>query len=140
MSRDRDPNHLHPDIRSLYDQLLAWSVTQGLDVRPIAIWGSPIEQDALYAQGRTTPGKIVTYDQCSTSKHCFCLPDGTPASKAFDLGLFSPQGLYISSGNNQGYYLLGQQWLNMASANPDLELVWGGEWKTLKDVDHFQIA
>lgn len=139
-NRDRNPDHLHPDIKPLYDQLLAWAASQGINVKPIGIWGDPKAQDTLYALGRTVPGKIVTYDKGSTSKHCFCLPDGSPASKAFDLGLFSPEWAYISSGNNEGYYRLGQQWLNMGSSNPDLQLVWGGEWKTLRDVDHFQIG
>lgn len=139
-NRDRDPDHLHPDIRPLYDQLLAWAASQGINVKPIGIWGDPKAQDTLYALGRTVPGKIVTYDKGSTSKHCFCLLDGTPASKAFDLGIFGKNGLYVQSGNDTRYTALGMEWEDMAREYPDLGLIWGGVWKSLRDVDHFQIS
>lgn len=138
-TRDRDPNHLHPDIRPLYDQLIAWATDNALTVKPIAIWGSPEVQDALYAQGRTAPGKIVTFESGNNSKHCFML-NGLPASKAFDLGVFDENGVYCPNGNDSRYTALGTQWEAMALANHGLGLVWGGIWKTLKDCDHFEIA
>ncbi len=42
------------------------------------------EQDALYAQGRTTVGKIVTWTK--HSRHSKTL-DGKPASQAFDIAI-----------------------------------------------------
>lgn len=140
MSRDRNPDHLHPDIKPLYNELMVWALTNGINVKPIAVWGSPQDQDALYAQGRTTPGKIVTYEAGSASKHCFCLPDGAPASKAFDLGVFENGGAYVRYGDDPRYLALGAQWKAMALEYPDLGLVYGGDWKHPHDTDHFQIA
>lgn len=139
MSRDRNLNHLHPDIKPLYNELLAWALARGIDARLITVWGSPAEQDALYAQGRTVPGEIVTDESGSNSKHCFCLPDGTPAAKAFDLGVFNA-GVYITNGNDQRYLDLGARWQVMAVEYSDLGLLWGGVWIHLHDTDHFQIA
>lgn len=55
-----------------------------IDVMIICTWRSNTEQDALYAQGRTKPGKIVTRAKGGQSSHNFML-NGVPASLAFDV-------------------------------------------------------
>src|SRR5574343_1544593 len=49
------------------------------------VYRSNEEQDALYAQGRTTKGKIVTNAKAGQSKHNF------KPSKAFDIGFITLQ-------------------------------------------------
>lgn len=46
---------------------------------------SDAEQAALYAQGRTAPGPIVTNAKPGHSKHNIKGADGRPASEAFDI-------------------------------------------------------
>lgn len=72
------------------------------------------EQDSLFAQGRTTPGKIVTNAKGGESAHNFGL--------AVDF--------YAGSWDPPKYWLLGK----MANARG---LVWGGDW-THPDRPHVQ--
>lgn len=43
------------------------------------------EQAALYAQGRTTPGRIVTNAKAGKSYHNRVSAQGSPAAEAFDI-------------------------------------------------------
>ena len=88
-------------------------VTQGL--RTVA------EQNALYAQGRTAPGKIVTNARGSQSNHT--------TGKAVDFA-FVVNG-EISWDENL-YQKLGA-WAATVG------LHWGGNWKTIKDKPHVEI-
>lgn len=45
------------------------------------------EQNRLYAQGRTTPGRIVTNAKAGQSAHNAKTPQGKPAAKAYDVAL-----------------------------------------------------
>jgi peptidoglycan L-alanyl-D-glutamate endopeptidase CwlK len=79
---------------------------------------TPEEQAALYAQGRTTPGKIVTWAQHSRHE------DG----EAFDIVILKngkPDWSDLDSYRRAG--ILGES----------VGLVWGGRWKT-PDYPHFQ--
>lgn len=140
---DRNIQDLHPDLQPLCVALLGSAKAAGIDARIIFTWRTTAEQDALYAQGRTTPGKIVTtltgIPGPHQSKHCFTI-DGKPASKAFDAAVFEADDTYVSSGSDPRYAAMGHIWNDMAAQYPDLGLVYGGDWKTFKDSDHFQIA
>lgn len=43
------------------------------------------EQNRLYAQGRTTPGRVVTNAKAGQSAHNAVTPQGAPAAEAFDI-------------------------------------------------------
>lgn len=83
------------------------------------------QQAALYAQGRTTPGKIVTYAKVSNHQpktdgfgyavDCAFLVDGKPS---WDDKL--PWRLYGEAAKSQG-------------------LIWGGDWKRLVDRPHIEM-
>lgn len=75
---------LHPEVRAMCDQFLTECEHAGLDVLITCTWRSNTEQDALYAQGRTKPGRIVTRAKGGQSSHNFML-NGVPASLAFDV-------------------------------------------------------
>ena len=80
----RSLEHLHPALRQMVEEFLRECEAQGLDVLITCTWRSGIEQDQLYAQGRTKPGRIVTRARAGQSKHNNML-DGEPASLAFDV-------------------------------------------------------
>jgi len=92
----------------------------GLDVRVIQGTRTYAEQDALYAQGRTTPGSRVTNSSGGYSFHNFGV--------AFDVGLFSGRA-YIEGGS--GY-------INVGHLGERIGLEWGGRWRRFQDMPHFQ--
>lgn len=130
---DRDPSHLHPGLQPLCQQWLDRCAQQQIKAEIIFTWRSIAEQDALYAQGRTAPGKIVTNAKGGQSKHNFTLPDGTPASKAFDFVILNPDG--TANWNPQS-----PLWQAAVAIGKQIGLVWGGDWHSIKDYDHFEIA
>ena len=98
---------------------IAILVTQDLRTRE--------EQDTLYAKGRTVPplGKqfIVTNAKGGQSYHNFGL--------AFDTVVLDSVG---KADWNTGH----PSWARSAAIGKSLGLEWGGDWKTFKDVPHFQ--
>jgi peptidoglycan LD-endopeptidase CwlK len=79
------------------------------------------EQDALYAQGRTTAGPKVTNARGGYSNHNFGI--------AFDVGVFEG-GRYL--GESPKYKAVGV-------LGSELGLEWGGNWKTIVDQPHYQL-
>ena len=89
---------------------------------------SPEEQARLYAQGRTTPGQIVTWTLESYHNH-------TPAL-AFDFCPWTP-GTGLDWDNLQMFNQIGYAMLYVGrSWGWDVE--WGGLWKNV-DRPHFQL-
>ena len=80
------------------------------------------EQDALYAQGRTAPGPIVTDASAGYSNHNFGI--------AFDIGIFNG-GVYLA--DSPLYTKVGT--LGRAQGRE-----WGGEWIVFTDEPHFQLS
>lgn len=79
------------------------------------------EQDALYAQGRTAHGSIVTNAKAGQSWHNYGI--------AFDIGLFNG-ATYL--GDSPLYKTLGP-------VGEALGLEWGGSWSSIVDMPHYQL-
>lgn len=75
---------LHPDLIPLCKQFLSDCKSAGVNILITCTYRSNDEQNALYAQGRTKSGKIVTYAKGGQSEHNYTI-DGKPRSKAFDI-------------------------------------------------------
>jgi peptidoglycan L-alanyl-D-glutamate endopeptidase CwlK len=127
MSRSLD--ELHPEVRRMFDAFAASCFAESLDILVTCTWRSPAEQDRLYAQGRTTPGKIVTNARAGQSSHNFTL-NGKPASLAFDIVPLDG-GKPIWAVSNPVWQRLGQ--LGTAAG-----LEWAGNWKRFREFPHFQ--
>lgn len=69
----RSIDDLHPRVRSLAQKFEEACYVQGVDVLIYCTLRSPAEQEALYAQGRTKPGKIVTNARAGESYHNYGL-------------------------------------------------------------------
>jgi peptidoglycan LD-endopeptidase CwlK len=65
----RNLNDLVPEVRPLVDAFLAAGSAAGIDILVTCTLRTNAEQEALYAQGRTTPGPIVTNAKPGTSAH-----------------------------------------------------------------------
>lgn len=120
----RDITLCHPRLQALAAKLVEECGKQGLIIKIGETYRTVAEQDALYAQGRTTPGNIVTNAPGSTysSYHQW----GT----AFDFFRNDGQGAYNESGD----------FFNKVGAiGVSLGLEWGGNWKSPVDKPHFQL-
>jgi peptidoglycan L-alanyl-D-glutamate endopeptidase CwlK len=119
------------DLRATYTvALLAWvarpelarlglpMVTQG--------YRSPAEQNALYEQGRTKPGLVVTYKRGGESKHNL-----VPA-RALDVAFMLSNGQVSWSAE-----LLAKFAGLMKEASKVVH--WGGDWPGFKDRPHFEV-
>src|ERR1700750_2571387 len=84
------------------------------------------EQDALYAQGRTAPGHIVTNAKAGQSMHNYGL--------AVDVVPYLSDQTGALNWNPST-----PQYQAMVAAMKAQGLVWGGDWIHFKDEDHFQM-
>lgn len=120
LTPDRNPDHLHPDARMAWLRLAEAALALG---RPIFLtegYRSGARQDALYAQGRTVPGKIVTAARAGQSWHQtrravdFAFQHGSP---------FAPE----------------HPWEHIGQMAELLGFEWGGRWKR-PDRPHLQFT
>ena len=109
--------HVRPYARALYFK----ARDNGIAINIISGTRTHAEQDALYAQGRTTGGEIVTNARGGYSNHNFGI--------AFDIGVFSGNRYLPESPLYKAVGALGME----------LGLEWGGNWKTIVDQPHFQL-
>lgn len=120
----RDTSVLHPDLQDLITKLKKKCEAEGLKIGIGECFRSVAEQDALYAQGRTTTGSIVTNVKGSTysSMHQWYV--------AFDFYRNDGKGAYY---NNDGFFD------KVGKIGQSLGLEWGGGWKSPVDKPHFQL-
>lgn len=106
----------------------------GLDVLVTCTHRSNAEQLALYEQGRTSPGRIVTNAKPGQSTHNFTVY-GKPASLAFDIvPLAHGKPMWGTSGEDM------KTWQRVASIAKARGLAWAGDWHgNLHEVAHFQL-
>jgi peptidoglycan L-alanyl-D-glutamate endopeptidase CwlK len=112
---------LLPEVRPLARALVHKASALGIQIRVISGFRTYEEQAALYAQGRTTPGRVITNARPGYSNHNFGI--------AFDVGVF------------EGSRYLGEspKYKAVGALGMDIGLEWGGSWKTLVDEPHFQL-
>ncbi|WP_316803917.1 M15 family metallopeptidase [Pedobacter nototheniae] len=93
----------------------------GIQLRIVQALRTIAEQNALYNQGRTTPGAIVTKAKGGTSYHNYAL--------AMDV-------VMIEKGQAV-WTILPKE---VVKIGEDLGFEWGGTWKGFKDYPHFQMT
>ena len=112
---------LLPQVQPMARALVQKAAASGITIRIISGLRTYAEQDALYAQGRTAPGKVVTNARGGYSNHNFGI--------AFDIGVFEGNRYLADSPKYKAVGALGV----------DLGLEWGGNWKTIVDQPHYQL-
>ena len=100
----------------------------GVKVEVISGLRSWAAQAALFAQGRTKPGRIVTKARPGSSWHNYGL--------AIDLGLFS-NGVYLDEAEPKRADRLYQEIGTIASR---MDVEWAGNWKSFPEGPHFQVT
>lgn len=113
---------VHPELAKRVVAVIEALMNRGIEVRVVQGLRTYAEQDALYAQGRTKPGKRVTNARGGYSNHNFGL--------AVDLCPFKdgePQW-----DDDAAFNAIGQEAKRQA-------LEWGGDWTKLVDKPHIQL-
>lgn len=98
-------------MRRLAAEGLTFKVTSGARTQA--------QQDALYAKGRTHPGRKVTWTR--RSRHI--------GGNAIDITLFSGKNPVWESKHYDTAGRIGKE----------LGLVWGGDWRRTTDKPHFEL-
>lgn len=124
---------LHPSIRNKVLETYLntnMKLPNGIRLRIAQGVRSVAEQDALYAQGRTTKGKIVTNAKGNTSWHNWGL--------AVDIVI-----LYDLDGNGSfetASWDENKHWIMVVNEFKKAGFAWGGDFRTFKDSPHFEMT
>lgn len=127
----RDIRDLCPELQCLFHKFAERLKELEVEFIVTCTYRSKIEQDALYAQGRTKPGKIVTNARGGQSKHNMVDDKNNPASRAFDI-------VPLINGKPD-WNIKNESWAVAARVGDGLGLEWGGSWIHSKDFPHFQL-
>lgn len=116
----RSLEDLHPIVADKARQLIELAKAEGIEILVTSTLRTFEEQAELYAIGRTKPGKKVTNAKPGESWHNFAL--------AFDVvPLVNGKAVWDSP-----------FWRRIAELGKQVGLVWGGDFKSLKDKPHFE--
>lgn len=125
---------LHPDLQNKIAKLIALCNTNGITIGISECLRTVDEQNALYAKGRTTSGSIVT--NCKGTDYKSMHQWGV----AFDFYLnMDVDGDGDIDGNDKWNTSTGL-FEKVGSLGKSIGLMWGGDFKSFKDLCHFQLA
>lgn len=117
---------LQPKAQLLARRMLSTLRDSGINARIISGTRTYAEQNALFAKGRDgNAGPIVTRARGGQSNHNFGI--------AWDIGVFDAKGKYLAESSD--YAKAGE----IISKAKIVGLEWGGNWRTFKDVPHYQL-
>lgn len=116
----KDISALKPKVTQLAQRFLDKCKESGYPTQIICTYRSPEEQNALYAQGRTGDGKIVTMAKGGQSLHQYGV--------AFDFLPINKDGTANWNGDYNARGVIGES----------IGLEWGGNWSGFKDISHMQ--
>lgn len=116
-------NQVHPELARRVRVLCQRLAASGITVEVVQGLRSYAEQDKLFAQGRTKPGKIVTRARGGQSNHNFGL--------AVDLCPFE--------NGKPNWEASPAIWQRIGNEAERLGLEWGGNWKFV-DMPHVQLS
>jgi len=118
-------NVVHPALAAIIRQMAGILMHESIDLRVTQGLRSFDEQAALYAQGRTVPGSIVTNARPGYSWHEFGL--------AVDVAPFDTQG-------KPDWNVFHPAWKRIVSLGISLGLFSGTQFTKLCDTPHFQLT
>lgn len=122
MINSRKLEDLLPHVRTRVEAFLKAADEAGIDLLVTSTYRDNASQDALYAQGRTKPGRIVTNAKAGQSFHNYrCAVDVVPVRN----------GKPVWDSKDPVWQTVGR--LGKAAG-----LEWAGDWKRFKEFPHFQ--
>jgi len=121
MINSRNLDDLAPPVKQRAEAFIAAAKAKGIDLLVTSTCRDSESQDALYAQGRTTPGNIVTRAKAGQSWHNWrCALDVVPLVNG--KAIWDDQAI----------------WQQVGEIGKACGLEWAGDWKTFKEYPHFQ--
>ena len=123
MINSRNINDLHPKVAWLCLNLIDKCKQEGIDLLITSTYRDFEAQKALYAQGRTTPGRKVTRAKAGQSFHNYKV--------AFD---FVPIVYGKAQWNDKALFN------RIGIMGENLGLTWAGRWTEFPESVHFQLT
>lgn len=126
MQNSRSLDDLHPKVKAMAEIFINSCKKEGIDILVTSTYRDAESQNALYAQGRTTKGSIVTNAKAGQSWHNYRL--------ALDIvPLRNGRPVWGTSGAD------GKLWKSIGKIGKACGLEWAGDWKgKLQEMAHFQ--
>ena len=122
MINSRNLDDLLPQVKIKVEQFIQACKDKGIDILVTSTYRDMESQDALYEQGRTTPGKIVTNARAGDSYHNWrCAVDVVPII-----------------GGKPDWDGSHPAWQQIGEIGEECGLEWAGRWKSFKELAHFQ--
>jgi len=122
MINSRNINDLLPNVQVRVEKFLELCEEEGIDLLITSTYRDNESQEALYEQGRTRPGKIVTNAKSGESWHNYrCAIDIVP--------------LVNGKPNWDGSDPI---WQTIGELGEKAGLEWAGRWHSFKELAHFQ--
>jgi len=117
----KDVSLLLPKVQIKVKELIEKCQKAGIAIIITSTYRDKEEQDALYAQGRTKPGNVVTNAKAGQSIHNY--------KCAFD---FVPVINGVAQWSNKALFT------KVGEIGESCGLEWGGRWESFIDMPHFQ--
>lgn len=119
----RGIERLHPELIPICQRFVRRCREAGLNVLVTETLRTRAEQDAIYAQGRTQPGAIISNAPYPKSPHCWGV--------AFDFCRNVKGREYDDS---DGFFPA------CGAIGKELGLTWGGDWTRFRDKPHLELT
>ena len=121
MINSRSLDDLVPPAKQRAEAFIAAAKAKSIDLLVTSTYRDNESQNALYAQGRTTPGNVVTKAKAGQSWHNWrCALDVVPLV------------------NGKAIWDDPALWKQVGEIGKSCGLEWAGDWVTFKEFPHFQ--
>ena len=122
MINSRNLDELLPEVKAKFEDFIKACQHSGIDLLVTSTYRDNESQDALYAQGRTTEGRIVTNAKGGESFHNYrCAVDVVP--------------LISGKPDWDGTHPV---WATIGELGEQAGLEWAGKWIHFKELANFQ--
>jgi peptidoglycan L-alanyl-D-glutamate endopeptidase CwlK len=121
MINSRKIEDLHPKVAKMCKEFIKKCDEAGIDVIITSTYRDAEAQNALFAQGRTAPGKIVTRARAGQSYHNWRV--------AFD---------FVPVINGKAVWSNDDLWLKCGEIAESIGLEWAGRWTKFREMPHCQ--
>lgn len=132
MTNDRLISDLCAELQPLAQKFLDNCHAAEIDAFITETYRSSEQQDEDFSQGRTEHGHVITNARGGESPHNCTLPDGTPASKAFDFAIQDASGILDWNASDP-------DWQAAIKIGEALGLISGSTWCSIKDNPHMEL-
>lgn len=122
---------LHPDVKEKAELVKQIAANQGILIRYTDGYRSFDSQDAIFEQGRTAPGPVVTNARGGQSYHNYGLAIDFVLTDLYGNAQWSLE----RDANGNGV----SDWEDVGNIAKSVGFTWGGDWEDFVDNPHLQL-